>query len=141
MVVYNNINFTLWKASQRLDNATHQINATTLAVISLPTKFTRAAYEVALSVAVCNKNTGLRNQITLDKIKPTSQQQAQLGTALKHNVRMILLDHTLGLQKHKKLAKKLWKETKKLKPVVQVLEHEKTEFFPLPALNEEEASI
>src|ERR1700676_1158113 len=87
MVVYNNINFTFRKASQHLDNATHQINATTLAVISLPTKFTRAAYEVALSVAACNKNTGLQNQMTLDEIKPMSQQQAQLGTALKHNIR------------------------------------------------------
>lgn len=141
MVVYDNINFTLRKASQRLDNATHQINATTLAVISLPAKFTRAAYEAALSVAARNKNAGLRNRMTPDEIKPTSQQQAQLGTALKHNIRMILLDHTPGLRKHKKLAKKLRKETKKLKPIVRVLEHKKTEFFPLPALNEEEASI
>jgi hypothetical protein len=59
MVVYNNINFTLRKASQHLDNTIHQINATTLTVISLPAKFTRAAYEAALSVAARNKNMGL----------------------------------------------------------------------------------
>lgn len=47
MIVYDNINFTLRMTLQRLDSATHQINATTLAVVSLPMKFTRVAYAAA----------------------------------------------------------------------------------------------
>ena len=50
-VVYDNINFTLRAASQRLDSATQQLNATTLAVFSLPKKYTQAAYAAALSIA------------------------------------------------------------------------------------------
>jgi hypothetical protein len=48
-IVYDNINFMLRKSSQWLDSATQQINATTLAVFSLPKKFTRAAYGAALN--------------------------------------------------------------------------------------------
>ena len=50
-VVYDNINFTLQKTSHRLDSTTQQINATTLAVFSLPAKFTRDAYAMALSIS------------------------------------------------------------------------------------------
>ena len=38
-IVYDNINFTLRKAGQRIDNTTEQLNATTSAVIALPSKF------------------------------------------------------------------------------------------------------
>jgi hypothetical protein len=141
MIVYDNINFTLRKTSQRLDSATHQINATTLAVVSLPMEFTHAAYAAALSVSERNKKAGLRNQIKLDDLKPMAEQQRQLADASKHNIRMILLEHTPGIGKHKKLLRRLWKKVKEIKPRIRILECERTEFFPLPALNEEEASV
>ncbi|KIM71540.1 hypothetical protein PILCRDRAFT_16981 [Piloderma croceum F 1598] len=141
MIVYDNINFTLRKTSQRLDSATHQINATTLAVVSLPMKFTRAAYAAALSVSERNKKAGLRNQMKLDDLKPMAEQQRQLADASKHNIRMILLEHTPGIGKHKKLLRRLRKKVKEIKPRIRILECERTEFFPLPALNEEEASV
>ncbi|KIJ32520.1 hypothetical protein M422DRAFT_61536 [Sphaerobolus stellatus SS14] len=78
IVVFDNINFTQHKTSQRFDNTTNQINATTV-VIKLPSKFTKAAYCAALS-----------------------------------------------LQR---------------RPVIRSIGHEKTEFFPLPAINEEESSV
>ena len=58
-VVYDNINFTLRTASQRLDSATQQLNATTLAVFSLPKKYTRAAYAALLSISERHKRHGL----------------------------------------------------------------------------------
>ncbi|KAJ7170407.1 hypothetical protein C8R43DRAFT_833798, partial [Mycena crocata] len=42
-IVYDNINFRLQRASQRLDSGTQQLNATTLTVFSLQVRFTRAA--------------------------------------------------------------------------------------------------
>ena len=46
-IVYDNINFTLRKASQRLDSLTQQLNATTSAVFSLPSRFSRAIHSAA----------------------------------------------------------------------------------------------
>ncbi|TBU40577.1 hypothetical protein BD309DRAFT_1046122 [Dichomitus squalens] len=57
-IIYDNINYTLRKASQQLDNLTEQLNATTSAVFAFPAKFTRAAYAAALSVAERNRRAG-----------------------------------------------------------------------------------
>jgi hypothetical protein len=70
-VVYDNINFTLHKSSQPLDSATQQINATTLAVFSLPAKFTRHAYAMALSISERNKLAGLRKRLSIDSLRPS----------------------------------------------------------------------
>ncbi|KII93848.1 hypothetical protein PLICRDRAFT_171553 [Plicaturopsis crispa FD-325 SS-3] len=140
-VVYDNINFTLRKASQRLDNVTQQLNAPTLAVFSLPKAFTRTAYAAALSVAERNKLAVLRSRMTVKDLRISKDQQSQLSTAFKHNVRAILLVHYPGLKKSNRNSKALRKHAKRLEPKICVLSSEKTEFFPLPALNQEEVSV
>jgi len=67
-VVYDNINFTLWKTSQRLDSATQQINATTSAVFSLPTNFSQKGYAAALSIAERNKLAGFQRLFKIDSL-------------------------------------------------------------------------
>ncbi|EPT05736.1 hypothetical protein FOMPIDRAFT_48720 [Fomitopsis schrenkii] len=91
-LVYDNINFTLRKASQRLDSTTEQLNATTSA-------------------------------------------------ALRHQVRMILLTYAPGLQKKNKRNRRVRRSVTTMKPQIRVLSHEKTEFYPLRALAQEEASV
>lgn len=140
-IVYDNINFTLRKASQRLDNMTEQLNATTSAVFSLPSKFSRAAYAAALSIAEKNRLAGRRSLLSLDDLKPTKEQQLQLTDAFKYHVRSILLTHAPGLSKRTRSMKALRKAAKQTKPCIRVLSSEKTEFFPLPALAQEEASV
>ncbi|EPS92433.1 hypothetical protein FOMPIDRAFT_1079389, partial [Fomitopsis schrenkii] len=140
-VVYDNINFTLRKASQRLDSTTEQLNATTSAIISLPSTFTRAAYATALSVAERNRSAGKRSLLSLKDLILTPNKQTQLQNALRHQVRMILLDHAPGLLRRTKRNRKLRKRAMALKPEIRVLSHEKTEFYPLPALAQEEASV
>ncbi|KAF8061436.1 hypothetical protein FPV67DRAFT_1630829 [Lyophyllum atratum] len=140
-VVYDNINFTLRTASQRLDSATRQLNATTLALFSLPIKFTRRTYASALSILERNKLISARQKLKVDDLYPTEAKQEQVKAAFKHGIRSILLSHTPGhLRRHRK-TKALCKQTSSLKPRIRVLGHDKTEFFPLPALNEEEASV
>lgn len=138
--VYDNINFTLRKASQRLDSATEQLNATTSALFSLPSRLTRAAYSAALSVADRNRRSFLRDKLTLDSLKPSPEKQAQLKKAFAYHVRMILIVHatpSLSVSRRKKLKKK----ARSTKPHIRRLYNEKTEFFPLPALAQEEASV
>ena len=140
-VVYDNINFTLRKTSQRLDSTTQQINATTLAVFSLPAKFTRDAYAMALSISERNKRAGFRQLLDIDSLRPNKEKNGQITTAFKHAIRTILLTNCPRKIRRRKPAKLLRRHTLKLKPKIRRLSQEKTLFFPLPALNEEEASV
>jgi hypothetical protein len=140
-IVYDNINFTLRTTSQRLDSATQQINATTLAVFSLPKKFTRQAYQAALSIAERNKLAGFRQNLKKESLIPNEEKQAHVTAAFKHALRTILLTRLPGQMRKRRSTRSLRKHTKKLKPKIRVLGHDKTEFFPLPALNEEESSV
>lgn len=140
-IVYDNINFTLRKASQRLDSTTEQLNATTLALFSLPKRFAMEAYDSALSVLQRQKMMGARRQMTFDDLVIGEEKQAQAAAASKHAIRSILLSYTPGKLQKRRKTKQLRKYVREKKPKIRVLEHEKTEFFPLPALNEEEASV
>ncbi|KAI1791172.1 hypothetical protein LXA43DRAFT_1142675 [Ganoderma leucocontextum] len=140
-LVYDNINFTLRKASQRLDNMTEQLNATTSAVFALPARFTRAVYHTALSVVGRDNRAHLRSQLTLDSLMPSEELQARLVDVFKHHVRSILLSHSPGLRKRNRVTRRLRKQARLRKPCIRVVSSEKTEFFPLPALAQEEASV
>lgn len=94
-----------------------------------------------MSIAARNAREGRRRDLTLDSLRPTAEQQARFMEAITHNVRMILLDLSPGIAKHRRRARRLRAEAKKRKPVIRVLSHEKTEFYPLPALAQEEASV
>ena len=101
-VVYDNINFTLRTASQRLDSATQQLNATTLAVFSLPKKYTRAAYAAALSIAERQKKLGLRRLLTLESLRPSEEHLKLVHSAFKHALRTVLLTRLPGkMRKHR----------------------------------------
>lgn len=140
-VVYDNINFTLRKTSQRLDSATQQINATTSAVFSLPANFSRKAYAAALSIAERNKLAELRRLLTIDSLWPRQERHEQAAAAFKYAIRTIILTNCPGKMRRRQPTKALRKHTQELKPKICVLSNEKTQFFPLPALNEEEASV
>lgn len=140
-LVYDNINFTLRKASQRLDSTTEQLNATTSAVFSLPTKFASAAYEAVLSVADKNKAAGKRSLLSPADLALSPSKQKQMAEALRHQVRMILLTYAPGLQKKNKRNRRVRRSVTTMKPQIRVLSHEKTEFYPLRALAQEEASV
>lgn len=140
-VVYDNINFTLRKSSQRLDSTTQQINATTSAVFSLPTKFSRKAYAAALSIAEKNKLAGLRQLFDINSLRPGKERHEQAAMAFKHAIRTIILTNCPGKMRRRQPTKALRRHTRKLKPKIRALSSEKTQFFPLPALNEEEASV
>lgn len=140
-VVYDNINFTLRKSSQRLDSATQQINATTSAVFSLPTKISRKAYAAALSIAERSKLAGLRRLFDIDSLRPGKERHEQVAAAFKHAIRTIILTNCPGKMRRRQPTKALRRHTRNLKPKIRVLSSEKTQFFPLPALNEEEASV
>ncbi|KAI0729034.1 hypothetical protein C8Q72DRAFT_794842 [Fomitopsis betulina] len=114
-LVYDNINFTLRKALQRLDSTTQQLNATTSAVFSLLSKFTWVAYATMLSIAEHNKLAGKHMGFMVNDLILTPEKQAQSLAAFHHQVWMILLEHAPGLRKKN--------------------------FFPLPALAQEEASV
>ena len=139
--VYDNINLTLRKASQRLDSMTQQINATTLAVFSLPKRFTSSKYDPALSPDQRQKMMGARQHMSYNDIVLTEDKHTQVAEAFKHAIRSILLAHTPGKMQKRRKTKLLRKHMCKKKPKIRVLEHEKTQFYPLPALNEEEASV
>lgn len=141
-MVYDNINFTLRPSSQRLDSATRQINATTLAVFSFPANFTHEVYATALSILERNRARSKRQNLTMQDILPSEKSQADARQAFKYAVSTIILDHCPGhIQQRKRLLRKLWRFAKLQKPIIRQLSHEKTEFFPLPALDEEEASV
>ncbi|KAF8995223.1 hypothetical protein BDQ17DRAFT_1430483 [Cyathus striatus] len=74
-VVYDNINFTLRKASQCLDSNTQQINATTSALFSLPLRFSRAVYASSLSIIEHTRQMGLHHHLTLEKLRISEEQQ------------------------------------------------------------------
>ncbi|TFY76948.1 hypothetical protein EWM64_g7063 [Hericium alpestre] len=138
-LVYDNINFTLRKSAQRLDNTTQQLNATTSAVFSLPAHFSRRVYGEVLSLADRAARMDFRHLLQPSDLYLTTEKQDRVLKASKHTFRTILLKHTPGLSKRvKKLIRKQLKENK---PCIRRLGHAKTEFFPLPALDEEEASV
>ena len=62
-------------------------------------------------------------------------------TAFKHAIRTIILTNCPGKMRRRKPTKLLRRHTRDLKPKIRQLSKEKTHFFPLPALNEEEASV
>lgn len=144
-LVYDNINFTFRKASQRLHNTTEQINATTSAVIALPACFTATLFEGACSVLdrTRRQQSGDRREMSLHELVPTLEQQGQLRSAFYHAVRSLLLDNLPGLKGNKPRIKHIKKKVVAEKLTIRPLEGagEKTDFYPLPALNEEESSV
>ena len=140
-VVYDNINFTMRPTSVRLDSATRQINATTLAVFSFPLKYTKTAYRAAIGVFERNERRKLRNNMEINSLVPTPEKQKKLQAAFKHAVGSIIVSHTPGYLRKKRKNRGLRRFVKSLRPKIRCIGHEKTEFFPLPALNEEEASV
>lgn len=142
-IVYDNINFTFRKASQRLHNLAEQINATTSAVIALPACFSTPTFRSACSVSGQNRQHGNRREITLDKLVPTPEEQGQLRSAFSHAIRSILLDNLEGFTAGGSHAAEVAKQVAARKPTIRQLAGagEKTDFYPLPALDEEEASV
>lgn len=139
-IAYDNINFTYRKSSQRLDSSTQQLNATTLTVFLLPKSFNLTKYASALSISEYQRRKGRRVNLRYEDIVPTQQLHEDARLAFKNAIRFILLDYMPGWQKRKK-SRKLRKHAHEQRPHIRVLSSEKTEFFPLPALNEEEASV
>ncbi|KAF8810425.1 hypothetical protein BYT27DRAFT_7253682 [Phlegmacium glaucopus] len=76
-----------------------------------------------------------------ESLIPDANKHAQVISAFKHALRTILLKHLPGKMRKRRNARPLCKLTKKLKPKICVLGSQKMEFFPLPALNEEESSV
>lgn len=79
--------------------------------------------------------------MTFDDLVISEEKQAQAAAASKHAIHSILLLYTPGKMQKRQKTKQLHKYVHQKKPKIRVLEHEKTQFFPLPALNEEEASV
>lgn len=143
-MVYDNINFTWRKYSQRLDSKTDQVNMTTSAVIGLPKAYTYDKYQAGLSVVEKNKQAGKRSELTLQSLFPDRNVHHQLEQAFEHAVRGIMLHHVPGFEQRKKgRIQRIWRKFRETKPVVRPLlgAAEKTEFFPLPAIHQEEASV
>ncbi|TFY74351.1 hypothetical protein EWM64_g9660 [Hericium alpestre] len=138
-VVYDNINFTLRKAGQRIDNTTEQLNATTAAVVALPLKFSRAVHAKFLSRN--SRKHGLRKDMKKEDLRLTPDKQRHIVSAFKCQVQLILLHYAPGLKKASRRRKRLMKKSKELAPELRPLGFEKTLFFPLPALDEEESSV
>ena len=140
-IVYDNINFTFRKASQRLHNVTEQINATTSAVIALPASFATAAFKNACSLPDRTQKRRDRQEMALHKLVPTPEQQCQLRTAFCHAIRTLLLNNLRGLTDKRVKQLKQKATTKKLTIQLVGGAGEKTDFYPLRALNQEEASV
>lgn len=142
-LVYDNINLTLRKASQRLHNMTEQINATTSAVIALPTYFSTPPFKSACDVSNQNRWSGDRQRMTINKILPTLEQQGQIRSAFRNAVRLLLLDNLGGFAAGGAHAAGIAKQVAAERPIIRKLggAGEKTDFYPLPALNQEEASV
>ena len=142
-LVYDNINFTLRKASQRLHNLTEQINATTSAIIALPACFSTAAFENACNLSDWKRKRKDRRGITLSKLVPTPEQQAQLHQAFQHAVRTLLLDNLRGLNGDPKRINRIKQKVAARKLTIRTLDGagQKTDFYSLQALDQEEASV
>ena len=140
--MYDNLNFTHRKALQRLHNLMEQINATTSAIIALPVCFATAAFQNVCHLAEQEKTSG-RQEMTLHKLVPTPEQQEQLQKAFCHAVQSILLENLPGLTGESNRVKYIKKKVAKKKLTIRQVDGagEKTEFYPLRALDEEEASI
>lgn len=138
-IVYDNINFTFRKASQQLHNATEQVNATTSAVVALPACFRTSKFEDSCK----NPRRANREDLTLNQFTPTPKEQCQLRTAFRHAVCSLLLDNLRGLTTGDARSTDIKKKVAAEKPVIRQLSGagEKTEFYPLPALDQEEASV
>ena len=141
-LVYDNINFTFRKASQRLHNATEQINATTSAVVALPICLATTTFKNACSVLDWNKKCS-RQEMNLSDLVPTPDQQRQLYEAFCHAIRSLLLNNLQGLTGKSDRVKQVKRKSAAKKPTVRLVDGagEKTDFYPLRALNEEEASV
>jgi hypothetical protein len=137
-VVYDNVNFTQRKASQRLDSSTNQTNATTSVVVALPCEFDLRRYHKALSSPWTH---GARARMQLVDITPSSKEQNQMIEFMVANVMSILLEHSWIV--HPKVKPRLQKELSRMQEAlsVRVLRPNKTQFFPLKALDQEEASV
>jgi hypothetical protein len=106
----------------------------------MPAKYTHAAYDDALSVTAHSKLLGERRSFQLKELLPTDDQLAHWRLAMMHGVRTVLLASPLVCRmKHKRRV--LQKPAKQLKPRIRVLEHSRTVCFPLPAMDQEEASV
>ena len=81
--------------------------------------------------------------MALHELVPASEQQNQLRSTFHHAVRSLLLDNLPGLKVDGNHTKRIRRKVAAKKNVVWLLEGagKRTDFYPLPALNEEEASI
>ena len=84
---------------------------------------------------------GTRQEMTYNNIILTEKKYEQAAAAFKHAIQTILLSYTPGKMQKRCKTKHLWNHVQANKPKIRVLKHEKTQFFPLPEINEEEASI
>lgn len=142
-LVYDNINFTFRKASQRLHNATEQINATTSAVVALPTCLATTAFKNACLLLDQKQKHGHRQEMAIHDLVPTFEQQGQLREAFCHAIRSLLIDNLPGLSGKTDRIKQIKRKATARKPTIRLVDGagDKTDFYPLPALDEEEASI
>lgn len=142
-LIYDNINFTFRKASQRLHNTTEQVNATTSAVVALPTCFSTPPFKDACGMPPQSHQNRNRQEMTLDKLVPTTEQQGQLRAAFHHAIRSLLLNNLEGLATDNVHTADIKRKVAAKKPITWQLSGagEKTSFYPLPALDEEEASV
>lgn len=122
---------------------TEQINATTSAVIALPACFSTPEFESACDVSDENRWSGSRREMTLEKLAPTLEEQEQLRSTFRHAVRSLLLDNLEGLAVKGFHAVDIRKKVMAKRSTIQQLAGagEKTDFYPLPTLDEEEASV
>ena len=137
------INITFQKASQRLHNALEQVNATTSAVIALPACLATAVFVTACKMSNQKQKSGGHREMTFHELVPTLEQQSQLRSAFYHAVCLLLLNNLDGLSRNTKRVKDIRKQLAAKKPTIRQLDGagEKTTFYPLPALDEEEASV
>ena len=81
--------------------------------------------------------------MAIHDLVPTLEQQGQLREAFCHAIRSLLIDNLPGLSGKSDRIKQIKRKTTTRKPTIRLVDGagSKTDFFPLPALNEEEASI
>lgn len=138
-VVYDNLHFTWRKASQRLDSGVQQFNITTSAIFSFPACYTLESFRSAFTKS--GRDSNARNNFTLTDLQPSAEQQQHLLDAFKHHLRQFLITYTPGSLCKRKHHKHIKNQIKRHKPRIRCLEHEKTQLFTNPALNQEEASV
>ena len=110
---------------------------------SLPACFSTPTFVDACNISDENQQNENRQKMTLEKLVPTMEEQGQLRSAFCHAVRSLLLDNLEGLADGGSNAASIRKEVGAKRPTIRQLAGagEKTDFYPLPALNEEEASV